>query len=139
MDKYKIKKTIQKDLKLTNNEQIEEKDIEKIINKIEDKLPDNISEVEKSNIKNNAINTIKDKKNNSGQSKNNDGNNSKNLYTADEITEGINNAIIKYSFGEKYENIGKSVEKISSTNSREVAKKNSLGKLIDINKFVDTL
>jgi hypothetical protein len=139
MDKYKIKKTIQKDLKLTNNEQIEEKDIEKIINKVEDKLPDNISEEEKSNIKNNAINTIKDKKNNSGESKNNDGNNSKNLYTTDEIIEGINNAIIKYSFGEKYENIGKSVEKISSTNSREVAKKNSLGKLIDINKFVDTL
>ena len=57
----------------------------------------------------------------------------------DEIVEGINNAVIKFSFGEKYEEIGESVDKISSANSKEVAKKDSFGKILDLNKFADTL
>ena len=134
MDKYKIKKEIQKDFDFTNNHQIEEKDIEKMIDKIENKLPDDMSEEEKSDIKNNAINTIKDNKKKSNEAEDKD-----NSYNTDEIVEGINDAIIQYSFGDKYKEIGKSIEKISSTNSKEVAKKNSFGTLIDINHLAETL
>ena len=84
-------------------------------------------------------NTQIDKKDESKYEYNNKNEKGKYSYNIDEIVEGINSAIIQHSFGDKYEEIGKSIEKISSANSKEVAKKDSFGKILDLNKFADTL
>ena len=123
MNKYEIAKTIKNNKEYTKDSILEDKDIEKIISKVEEKLPEDMSESEKKKIKDNAINIIKENYS----------------YNIDEIAEGINSAIIKYAFGDKNEEIGKSIEKISSANSKEVAKKDSFGKILDLNKFADTL
>ena len=52
----------------------------------------------------------------------------------------VNKAILNHSFGEKYEAIGESVEKISSVNSKQSEKsKKQYGELINMNKFADKL
>ena len=84
-------------------------------------------------------NTQRDKKDESKYEYNNKNEKQNYSYNIDEIAEGINSAIIQHSFGDKYEEIGKSIEKISSANSKEVAKKDSFGKILDLNKFADTL
>ena len=65
------------------------------------------------------------------------------LYTREDLLKGMDRAIIRYSFGERYEEIGKSIDALSSVNSKEESKKNkkdkSFGKMIDINKFVESL
>lgn len=153
MNKYEIANTIKNNQEFTQKSISEDKDIEKIIKTIEDKLPDNISEKEKKDIKNRAIDIIKENKRKSIEEENKQRDkedeskykyNNKNekgnySYNIDEIAEGINSAIIKHAFGDKNEEIGKSVEKISSANSKEVAKKDSFGKILDLNKFADTL
>lgn len=153
MNKYEIVKTIKDNQEFTKKSILEDKDIEQIIKTVEDKLPDNTSEKEKKNIRDNAINIIKENKRKSIEEENkqrdkedeykykynNKNEKQKYSYNMDEIVEGINNAVIKFSFGEKYEEIGESVDKISSANSKEVAKKDSFGKILDLNKFADTL
>ena len=153
MNKYEIAKTIKDNQEFTKKSILEDKDIEQIIKTVEDKLPDNTSEKEKKNIRDNAINIIKENKRKSIEEENkqrdkedeykykynNKNEKQKYSYNMDEIVEGINNAVIKFSFGEKYEEIGESVDKISSANSKEVAKKDSFGKILDLNKFADTL
>ena len=139
INKYEIEKILEKSQEYTEKSIIGDDNIEKIINTVEKQLPDNISEKEKEEIKNNAINNIQENKKNNNGTKDDKTNKGNYSYNIDEIAEGINNAIIKYTFGEEYKDIGKSVEKISSVNSKEATKKNSFGKLIDINKFADTL
>lgn len=144
MNKYEIAKTIKNNKEYTKDSILEDKDIEKIISKVEEKLPEDMSESEKKNIRDNAINIIKentqrDKEDESKYKYNNKNEKGNYSYNIDEIAEGINSAIIQHSFGDKYKEIGKSVEKISSANSKEVAKKDSFGKILDLNKFADTL
>ena len=153
MNKYEIAKTIKNNKEYTKDSILEDKDIEEIISKVEEKLPEDMSESEKKNIRDNAINIIKENKRKSIEEENAQSDkedeskykyNNKNQkgnysYNIDEIAEGINSAIIKYAFGDKNEEIGKSIEKISSANSKEVAKKDSFGKILDLNKFADTL
>ena len=153
MNKYEIAKTIKNNQEFTQKSISEDKDIEKIISTVEEKLPDDMPESEKKNIRDNAINIIKENKRKNIEEENkqrdkedeskyeyNNKNEKQNYsYNIVEIAEGINSAIIKYAFGDKNDEIGKSVEKISSANSKEVAKKDSFGKILDLNKFADTL
>lgn len=103
----------------------------------------------------NSYNYSNDSNNNNNHNynnQNNNGNNNRNRnnsreennqpkysYNIDEIADGISSAIIQYTFGEKYKDIGQSVEKISSVNTKETTKKDSLGKVIDIKHFAETL
>ena len=75
-----------------------------------------------------------------GQDKDTENNDNTQYFGIDEIVEGVNKAILNHSFGEKYEAIGESVEKISSVNSKQSEKsKKQYGELINMNKFADKL
>ena len=162
MDKYKIQETIKEEERKENiigKTIYTNADINKITNALLEQFPEDISQDEKNKIRDNIITTVEkgnsnNNSNNSNNSKdynsnsNNNNNNynynsnnsgTVNFYGRDEVIDGISHAIIKYSFGEEHKDIGESIEKISSINSKESAKKNSFGKLIDINHFADTL
>lgn len=160
MDKYKIRKIVNgqsEELKnqITNAKTSDEADkaIEKIINNMESNLPDSVTKEEKKEIKTNVKTYLRESKNHdrtnnsaknsadnrNGNRKNNEKSRNNFGYGLDEIVEEMDKAVIKFSFGEKYKNIGESIDKISSANSKEVAKKNSFGKIFDLNKFADTL
>lgn len=144
--------------------QVEEKLPDDVTEKDKEKIKQDAINVVRQNTTNNNINNNSNNDDNQNNNTNNNGNNDNNQnnnnnnsnnkqsndeseknnhdrkYSVDEVVEGVNSAILKYSFGEKYGTIGNSIEKISSANSKQDEKsKKRFGEVIDMNSFADRL
>lgn len=168
MNKFEIEKKLERETDEDINSIKNDEELKKIIDNLDKKLPSDVTDAEKDQIKEDAVQFIKeantertgfsenepefnwgneDENENAGNSEANRAEGRRNsrarLYTREDLLKGMDRAIIRYSFGERYEEIGKSIDALSSVNSKEESKKNkkdkSFGKMIDINKFVESL
>lgn len=148
--------------------QLSRNDVTKIMKNINGELPDSVTEQDKQEVINlvmqklNSIDTAEfeeedtnargneaeeneEENNNETQEanrgeRNNQRDNSTNRkYTRNQVIDTITDSFIEKTFGEQNTDIGKAVDKLNAINSKEDAKENSFGKLININHFTDTL
>ena len=56
-----------------------------------------------------------------------------------DIAKGINDAIIKVTFGDDKKEIAEALDKVNSANEKELRKKDNIGKFVDTNKFLNNL